>query len=99
MRLRRDPSPARRARARREAPADLADPAERDLFERLRARRLELARAQGVPPYVIFHDATLREMVRMRPADLEDLGRVPGVGQVKLDRYGEAFLEVLRGAG
>ncbi len=99
VRLRRDPAPARKARALRVAPADLADPAELDLFERLRARRLELARAQGVPPYVIFHDATLREMVRMRPADLASLGRVPGVGQVKLDRYGEAFLEVLREPG
>lgn len=66
------------------------------LWERLRLLRLELARAQGVPPYVIFHDATLREMARRRPATLGELAGVSGVGEKKLERYGEAFLRALR---
>jgi len=66
------------------------------LFDALRARRRDLAREQGVPPYVIFHDATLREMAALRPVTLGGLGQVSGVGARKLDEYGEAFLEVLR---
>jgi ATP-dependent DNA helicase RecQ len=62
----------------------------------LRARRRELASAAAVPPYVIFHDATLREMAALRPTSLAALAEVPGVGKAKLDRYGEAFLEVIR---
>ncbi|HSH68480.1 MAG TPA: HRDC domain-containing protein, partial [Deferrisomatales bacterium] len=69
-----------------------------DLFERLRELRLELARAQGVPPYVIFHDATLQAMALERPQTLSGLAGITGVGERKLDRYGEAFLGVLRGA-
>jgi ATP-dependent DNA helicase RecQ len=73
---------------------------EQALFEALRAERLRLAREQGVPPYVVFHDTTLREMARTRPMDLDALGAVPGVGQAKLRRYGDAMLEVIeRGAG
>ncbi len=97
VRLRTDPEPRRRPRGKvARAAADLEDPAERDLFERLRAKRLELARAQGVPPYVIFHDSTLREMAVRRPADRAALAQVPGVGRTKLDRYGDVFLEVVR---
>ena len=66
------------------------------LFDALRARRRDLAREQGVPPYVIFHDATLREMAALRPVTLGGLGQVSGVGARKLEEYGEAFLEVLR---
>ena len=65
------------------------------LFEKLRARRLELAKAQNVPPYVIFHDRTLVEMATRRPESLAELAAVPGVGQTKLVRYGEAFLEII----
>jgi ATP-dependent DNA helicase RecQ len=57
---------------------------------------LELARAQGVPPYVIFHDATLLEIARLRPTSTEALSDVPGVGAGKLARYGESFLTVVR---
>jgi ATP-dependent DNA helicase RecQ len=80
------------------APVSLA-PDEEGLWQKLRARRLELARAQGVPPYVIFHDATLMEMVRRCPRSLAELGQIPGVGRSKLDRYGEIFLRDIAGAG
>ena len=71
--------------------------ADRALFEKLRARRLELAKAQNVPPYVIFHDKTLMEMAARRPRSAAELAGIPGVGEAKLARYGEAFLEVIRG--
>lgn len=61
----------------------------------LREKRLELARAQNVPPYVIFHDKTLMELAAARPASRADMASVPGVGEAKLDRYGPAFLSVI----
>jgi len=70
---------------------------DRDLFERLRERRLEIARSRGVPPYVIFHDTTLREMARLKPQTLDALHHVYGVGERKAADLGEAFLEVIRG--
>ncbi len=95
--LRGDEVETRRSRrARLPVEADGAStPADDALWQALRARRLELARAQGVPPYVIFHDATLLEMVRQRPRDLAALGVIPGVGRSKLERYGETFLAVI----
>jgi ATP-dependent DNA helicase RecQ len=69
----------------------LGDP----LFEALRALRRELAQEAGVPPYVIFHDATLREMAEVRPATLEALGAIGGVGARKLAAHGAAFLETI----
>ncbi|MBW7852547.1 MAG: DNA helicase RecQ [Rhodospirillales bacterium] len=95
--LRRDRRRERKvARAAAGAAAELLhDAADRALFERLRALRLELAKAQGVPPYVIFHDATLVEMARRRPRSLPELGRLPGVGEAKLGRYGAAFLSAM----
>ncbi len=65
------------------------------LWEALRECRLRLADQAGLPPYVVFHDATLREFVRLRPASLDAMLRVHGVGQSKLERYGEEFLAVL----
>jgi ATP-dependent DNA helicase RecQ len=65
------------------------------LWERLRETRLGLAREQGVPPYVIFHDSTLREMHARRPRTLAELACLPGVGERKLERYGGVFLDVL----
>jgi len=70
--------------------------ADEALWEALRGKRRELANEQGLPPYVVFHDSTLREMVLCRPADLQEMSAIPGVGVVKLERYGEAFLEVIR---
>src|SRR4051812_23220108 len=81
----------RRDRAAREYPHD-------PLFEALRTRRRELAAEAGVPPYVIFHDSTLREMAAIKPESLDALAQVGGVGAAKLDRYGEAFVEVVRAA-
>jgi len=67
------------------------------LFAALRACRLGLAREQAVPPYVIFHDKTLLAMAARRPTTTAALGGISGVGDVKLARYGEAFLDVIRG--
>ncbi len=75
--------------------AAFAGPAEEALFQALRALRLEIAKEQGVPPYVVFHDKTLREMVATAPRNLSELATVTGIGAAKLERYGERFLEVL----
>ncbi len=66
------------------------------LFDALRAKRRELAVEAAVPPYVIFHDATLREMARIRPKSLRDMALVSGIGARKLEDYGEAFLSVIK---
>ena len=65
------------------------------LFEALRMCRRELASQAGVPPYVVFHDSTLREMAAVKPKDLAALSHIPGVGAAKLDRYGAAFMAVI----
>jgi len=70
---------------------------EREQWEALRALRRRLAEEHGVPPYVIFPDSTLLEMLRSQPTTLADMGRVSGVGARKLERYGAAFLDVLAG--
>ena len=89
----REPRPARQGRERRErGPAGTA--ADREGFEALRALRRELA--QGKPPYVVFHDSVLIAMLDRRPATLEEMAEVPGVGAAKLRSYGAAFLEALR---
>jgi ATP-dependent DNA helicase RecQ len=69
----------------------------RELFETLRALRKRLADAQGMPPYVIFHDATLREIAERRPVTLDEFAGIRGVGEAKLARYGEEFVAVVRG--
>ncbi|MFD7310357.1 DNA helicase RecQ [Promicromonospora sp. NPDC059942] len=101
VRLRRDPAPAAGARrssrsggAKAEVAA-LAD-ADQEVFERLRAWRAAAAKEQGVPAYVVFHDATLRTVATERPGDLDALSGISGVGQAKLERYGEGILAALR---
>jgi ATP-dependent DNA helicase RecQ len=94
--LRREPErPARAAKsAKRKAPVELPD----DLvpvFERLRAWRGATAKEQGVPAYVIFHDATLREIAVQAPASLSELGTINGVGENKLAKYGQQILDTL----
>ncbi len=96
LRLRRDPEGRRGSARERGVPIEAAMDAEsKSLWERLRTHRRELAQQQGVPPYVIFGDATLREMVSYRPRDADELGRINGVGLIKLERYGTGFLRVL----
>jgi ATP-dependent DNA helicase RecQ len=69
------------------------------MFESLRRRRREIAIAQGVAPFIVFHDSTLREMAARRPQTLTELGQISGVGRAKLERYGQEMLTVLTGAG
>ncbi|ALR19933.1 DNA helicase RecQ [Sphingobium baderi] len=89
--------PPRRERRKRSARnGSEANPVGDPLFDALRACRRELAQEAGVPPYVIFHDSTLREMAEQRPTTLAELGHVSGVGQRKLDAYGDAFLAAIR---
>ncbi|MBI4703184.1 MAG: ATP-dependent DNA helicase RecQ [Deltaproteobacteria bacterium] len=84
-----------RARAPSQPPAD-ADP---ELYERLRRARLDAARAQGVPAYVVCHNRTLGEIAAQRPLSLDELGRVYGMGPARIEAYGALFLSVVRDAG
>lgn len=74
---------------------EFATPEENSLWEKLREHRKELADQQGVPPFVIFHDSTLREMVISRPANLLAMGQITGVGVKKLERYGDDFVGII----
>jgi ATP-dependent DNA helicase RecQ len=87
------------ARSRSRIEAESWDHVDRGLFDRLRALRLDLARARGVPPYVIFHDATLREMARLRPTSKAALLGVKGVGARKAAELGDAFLVLIASHG
>jgi ATP-dependent DNA helicase RecQ len=84
--------PKRERKRRADRDGGPADP----LFDALRDLRRTLAKDQSVPPYVIFHDATLREMAAAKPQTLNALGQVSGVGARKLEAYGDAFLTVIR---
>jgi ATP-dependent DNA helicase RecQ len=87
--------PPKRERRKRNGGVDYPhDP----LFEALRERRRDLAKEAGVPPYVIFHDSTLRELAEAKPRSLAAMAHISGVGAAKLERYGSAFLEVLEQA-
>jgi len=103
VRLRRDkPSVIKRAlkgltKVRASDPASTLAPATALIFEALRAERGRLAREQGVPPYVIFHDSTLIALAMRQPRSLGDLTDIPGMGQKKMERYGAAVLAVLAG--
>ena len=94
--LRVPPAPrARRDRVQRRTSQSAVSEADRELFQALRQKRLEIARAQNLPPYVIFHDKTLIELAAARPASRSEMASVPGVGEAKLERYGPAFLAVI----
>ena len=90
------PTKDRGARRARGVEAESWKDVDRDLFERLRAVRLEIARERGVPPYVIFHDTTLRDMARLKPDTIDALRHVRGVGERKAADLGERFLAALR---
>ncbi len=98
--LREDQTPKPKERAKKSRTAVSADKTQRhpktatpsDLFDSLRALRKRLADEQGIPPYIVFHDTTLHEMAKRKPHSLAALAQIPGVGKVKLERYGALFL-------
>jgi ATP-dependent DNA helicase RecQ len=97
--LRRDPLPTKSrvktARAAKAAAA-LTSPADEALFQHLRAERMKLAKAQGVPPYIILHDTTLIDIAKRRPQKPEDLIGIAGLGDGKRERYGQILLLAVR---
>ncbi len=98
VRFRKDSHPVKVAKApRAKTPAMTAEggPAAEGLFERLRSLRLEISRELGVPPYVVFHDRTLREMAALKPSNRVELLQVSGVGERKAEQYGERFLGLI----
>jgi ATP-dependent DNA helicase RecQ len=97
--LRRDPAAVRPTAKPRSAvrPGPMPDAEAEMLFQRLRQWRLQAARVQGVPPYVIFHDATLQAIAAAKPRTRRDLEGLPGLGAAKLERYGAALLAFLAG--
>jgi len=92
--VRREKAKASRS-GRRAAEAVVLDADGRALFERLRALRLEIAREGSIPPYMVFNDATLREMAQRRPTSQRDMLAIKGVGQAKFEAFGRAFLEAI----
>ena len=98
--LARQLAPKKKERARR-TPADAAswDGVDRALFDRLRALRLTLARARGVPPYVLFHDTTLRELARLKPSSIGALQHVYGMGARKAEDLGQVVLDTIAAHG
>jgi ATP-dependent DNA helicase RecQ len=99
--MRRDPTPARGPKAAKAPKTPVADltPEAAELFEKLRAWRAATAKEQGVPAYVIFHDATLREIATGAPTSLAELAEINGVGESKLAKYGGPLLDVLAESG
>jgi ATP-dependent DNA helicase RecQ len=97
--LRRDADPVKRSSSKAERGSRIreafAGANEDPLWQALKAKRMELAREQGVPPYVIFHDSTLLEILNHKPQTLDAMGRISGIGQAKLAKYGDAFLQVV----
>ncbi|HLP98949.1 MAG TPA: DNA helicase RecQ [Sideroxyarcus sp.] len=100
--LRRDAEPAKHKSSKAERGTRLreafAGANDDPLWLALKAKRTELAREQGVPPYVIFHDSTLLEILNRKPQTLDEMAQISGIGQAKLAKYGDAFLQVLETA-
>ena len=100
--LRRDAAPEKRKTSKAERGARLreafAGTNDDPLWLALKAKRMELAREQGVPPYVIFHDSTLLEILNRKPQTLDELAQISGVGQSKLAKYGDEFLRAVEDA-
>ncbi|MFT4045223.1 MAG: DNA helicase RecQ [Solimonas sp.] len=92
----RETAASRNAKAKKSSAAASLPPDEQSLFEQLRVLRKRLADAQNVPPYVVFNDATLREMAESQPTDLTAFADINGVGSRKLEQYGEAFVSTIR---
>lgn len=100
--LRRDADPVKQKSLRADRGAKKREPfagaGDDPLWLALKAKRMELAREQGVPPYVIFHDSTLVEILNRRPLTLDEMAQIGGIGQAKLAKYGDAFLQVVEDA-
>lgn len=84
-----------RAKGPHKSTSAVLSEADQRLFQALREKRTEIARGQNVPPYVIFHDKTLIELAAARPGSRSQMAKVPGIGEAKLDRYGDVFLAVI----
>ena len=84
------------ARETRRTAVHFATAADEKLWQDLRALRKRLSESQDVPPYIILHDSVLTEIVQRRPQNLVQLGRISGIGERKLNLYGDDFLEVIR---
>ncbi len=98
VQLRQDPTPQKAVtvpKGRVASPGATLGDGEASLFEALRSLRATIAKEQEVPAYVVFDNKTLVKMAELKPRSLAELRRVPGVGEVKLERYGKQFLEVL----
>jgi ATP-dependent DNA helicase RecQ len=102
IQLRLDPAMKHASSSRSSSSKDLAagldSDEDRELFKSLKALRMSLAKEHNVPPYVIFHDKSLMDMAAKRPANIEDMAHVHGVGQSKLDKYGDIFLRAIEEA-
>ncbi|PHS21618.1 MAG: DNA helicase RecQ [Robiginitomaculum sp.] len=94
LRTLKKPSRKNSTKATTSIPVDLA-PGDEALWNALKAKRLELAKAQSIPPYIIFHDKTLRQMASDKPLCADDLDSITGIGQSKRERYGQVFLDVI----
>ena len=96
--LRKETKPAKSARKTKSREAASVSPADLGLWEALRRCRKQLAESFNVPPYVVFHDATLKEMLEQRPTTRAEFLGLTGVGQAKLERYADAFIQTIREA-
>ncbi|HOV88318.1 MAG TPA: RQC domain-containing protein, partial [Syntrophobacteraceae bacterium] len=100
--LRKDPVPAKSKKTSRPKPERGSVPSDSisgELWEQLRSLRLEIAREQAIAPFLVFHDTTLKEMVKHLPRSLEEMRGISGVGQKKLELYGDRFLSIIRKHG
>lgn len=91
--------PPKRERRKRRGSNASPNPVGDPLFDALRTKRTALAKDQGVPPYVIFHDSVLRDMTGFKPRTLMALGELPGIGAAKLEKYGDDFLAIIQEVG
>lgn len=99
IQLRTDPEPVKARKKKhakqRSAPAQLPE-SDRSLWEAMRELRMSISKEQGIPPYVVFHDRTLKEMVALRPTNRAELLLITGVGEKKADQFGSRFLELIK---
>jgi len=95
LQLRKQPKPTKREKTKSKRASIDIHPEDEDLFENLRLQRKDMAQDYGVPPYIIFHDSTLQQMAAEKPGNLDELSHISGVGEQKLQKYGQEFLDVI----